>query len=88
MNHLQVRPELRNRGVGTAILAAAEELVAAGHRQVTVGVDVDNSGAGRLYRRLGYQPTGAIDVISYRYRDADGQLRYATETTELLVKRI
>jgi ribosomal protein S18 acetylase RimI-like enzyme len=50
-----VLPERRRQGVGTELTRAAERLVAArGLRRLSIGTSVDNEGALRLYRRLGY----------------------------------
>jgi GNAT superfamily N-acetyltransferase len=54
-----VVPEWRNRGIGTALLEAAERAAAAnGAAAVTLAVSTGNSGARRLYERLGYVDTG------------------------------
>lgn len=49
----------RGRGVGTALIRAAEERARAwGVRKVTLGVLAENEAARRLYRRLGYEEEG------------------------------
>lgn len=89
INHLQVRPEHRGRGAGTAILAAAEQRARdLGTSRLAVSVSLENEGAARLYRRLGYQPTGVIDVCSYRWRDDQGGWHDEIESSELLVKEL
>ena len=89
VNHLQVRPEHRGRGAGTAILAAAEQQARdRGTAHIAVSVSPDNTAAARLYRRLGYQSTGVIDVCSYRWRDDQGGWHDETESSELLVKEL
>jgi GNAT superfamily N-acetyltransferase len=89
VNHLQVRPEHRGRGTGTAILAAAEERARdRGLAQLAVSVSIDNPNAARLYRRLGYQPTGVVDACSYRWRDDQGTWHDEIESSELLIKRL
>ena len=89
VNHLQVRPEHQGRGAGTAILAAAEQRARdRGTPHVAVSVALTNPDAARLYRRLGYQPTGVRDVCSYRWRDDQGSWHDETDTAELLVKRL
>lgn len=66
-----VPPELRGRGIGTALARAAEELVRArGYETASLGVSSDNPSARRLYERLGYiraarapkRVTGTIEV--------------------------
>ncbi|MDT0262025.1 GNAT family N-acetyltransferase [Jatrophihabitans lederbergiae] len=89
VNHLQVRPELRGRGVGTVLLKAAEQLAEnRGYKLIAVGVALDNPDATRLYRRLGYTPTGVIDVCAYDWTDDDGQQHHEIETDQLLIKRL
>ena len=87
LNHLQVRPEHRGRGAGSAILASAEQLVRErGLGRLAVSVGVDNPDAARLYRRLGYRPTAVLDDCAYSWFDGDGQRHDEVETAELLVK--
>ncbi len=89
VNHLQVRPEHRGRGTGTVILAAAEQRARdRGTASIAVSVAAQNTAAARLYRRSGYQPTGVIDVCSYRWRDDQGNWHDETEASELLVKEL
>ena len=86
-NHLQVRDQYRGQGVGSALIAAAEALASqAGRDQIAVGVAEDNPDAERLYRRLGYHPTGVIDVSRYDWITAEGAVRHETERDHLLVK--
>jgi GNAT superfamily N-acetyltransferase len=57
-----VLPVLQRRGIGTALMRAAEALVAAdprGASTIEVGVDEWNDEAAKLYRRLGYAEAGA-----------------------------
>ncbi|MBV9821899.1 MAG: GNAT family N-acetyltransferase, partial [Actinobacteria bacterium] len=57
--HLQVRPEHRNAGVGTALLGAAEHAVAGRSLDSTaLSVSLANPDAARLYERRGYRRTG------------------------------
>jgi len=89
VNHLQVRPEFRGRGAGTAILAAAEQRVRErGGGQIAVSVAVGNTGAARLYQRLGYVPTSVLDACSYSWFDDQGSRHDEVETSELLLKRL
>jgi ribosomal protein S18 acetylase RimI-like enzyme len=56
-----VLPSLQRLGIGTAMLRAAESLIAAAPRGATVvevGVDEWNHDAAKLYRRLGYREGG------------------------------
>lgn len=53
---LGVRQDFRNRGVGTALLAACEAIArAAGEKWLQLGVLADNHGAVRLYERQGFR---------------------------------
>jgi ribosomal protein S18 acetylase RimI-like enzyme len=57
IRNLEVPPANRNRGVGTRILAEAENVLRRrGYRRVALGVTEDNAGAIRLYLRHGYRP--------------------------------
>jgi ribosomal protein S18 acetylase RimI-like enzyme len=51
-----VTAELRNRGIGTAIMRALMEEARRTNRAVRLGVAAANEQALRLYRRLGFAP--------------------------------
>jgi GNAT superfamily N-acetyltransferase len=52
-----VAREARGRGVGTALLSAAEGWARArGYRFITLNVFLDNTGARSVYERAGYAP--------------------------------
>ena len=52
-----VRPEARGRGVGRALIAAAEQWARdRGYRLLTLNVFVENRAALRLYEELGFAP--------------------------------
>jgi len=53
-------PEYRGQGVGTALVAFAEERIFRDHRNVFICVSDFNHGARRLYERLGYQLVGEL----------------------------
>jgi ribosomal protein S18 acetylase RimI-like enzyme len=56
-----VLPTLQRLGIGSAMVRAAESLIAAAPRTATVvevGVDEWNHEAAKLYRRLGYRDDG------------------------------
>lgn len=87
--HLQVRPEHRNNGVATALLGAAEQVIAGrSFDSAAISVSLANTGAARLYERLGYRRTGIVDVCEYDWTDEAGTARHERETNELLVKRL
>jgi ribosomal protein S18 acetylase RimI-like enzyme len=55
-------PELRGRGIGTAVMRALMDEAAARRMPVTLEVASDNDPSARLYLRLGFVPTGAAAV--------------------------
>jgi ribosomal protein S18 acetylase RimI-like enzyme len=59
VNVLAAYPDLRGQGLGTALLAVAEQLAAdAGRRGLSIIVSDANTGARRLYERTGYREAG------------------------------
>jgi ribosomal protein S18 acetylase RimI-like enzyme len=56
---------VRRTGVGTALIAAAEEIAAGewGRRKIGLAVRLDNPEARRLYERLGYREWGRGAVV-------------------------
>ena len=55
LDELYVVPEHRNRGLGTALLRAAEaEILARGGEVLEIGVDGEDVDAQRFYERAGY----------------------------------
>lgn len=85
LRHLQVAPGSRGRGVGSAVVRAAEHT--RGITRLSIGVAVDNPAARRLYERLGYVGTGELTTTTYTYVDATGE-HEATETDERLVRSL
>ena len=81
---------LRGRGIGTAVMAAAESMALdRGLRRMTIGVGVENEGARRLYRRLGYADAGLEPIEDRgRFRRWDGTLHEWSETWRFMVKEI
>ena len=55
-----VAPEYRGRGVGTALVAFAEERIFREHKNAFICVSDFNHGARRLYERLGYRLVGEL----------------------------
>ncbi|AZQ33418.1 GNAT family N-acetyltransferase [Streptomyces cyaneochromogenes] len=87
INGLGVWPEeLRSRGIGSALVRAAEDL--ARERGITVvglGVAKDNPRAAALYARLGCQPL--IDYHDrWSYEGAGGVLREWVDACAFLVE--
>jgi len=59
INNLAIRPRLRGRGLGTALVQAVlGHAVAVGARRATLEVRESNAGARRLYERLGFYVGG------------------------------
>jgi ribosomal protein S18 acetylase RimI-like enzyme len=59
-----VAPAARGRGVGARLVTAAgDRATALGAAELRLWVAVDNPAAERLYRRLGFQRTGAVQPI-------------------------
>ena len=54
LEELYVRPALRGRGIGTALLTRALESVSAGCAECMINVDSDDLGARRFYERHGF----------------------------------
>jgi GNAT superfamily N-acetyltransferase len=88
LNRLFVTPADRNTGVGTALVAHAEKrLSAMGHRRVALGVRLDNTGAIRLYRRLGYRRWARPPIVARSGGDlGNGGTRNQTEIFTVFVK--
>lgn len=93
LKSLWVEPSARSRGVGSAIVRAAEKLVVErgivgpdGRWRLVMGVGVDNPRAAALYERLGYARTGVTSTTTYDYVDDEGVTCTATETDEELIK--
>ncbi|RIJ59540.1 GNAT family N-acetyltransferase [Clavibacter phaseoli] len=84
LRNLRVDAAERGRGIGTAIIRAAEERIAPG--RLAVGVGLDNPRARALYGRLGYRGTGETTTTTYAYVDDAGVTRQATETDERLAR--
>jgi GNAT superfamily N-acetyltransferase len=54
-----VPTELRGQGIGTMLSDAAEQMARTrGHSRISISASIDNKGALRLYRRLGYRDAG------------------------------
>ena len=86
---LQVPPRARNQGIGTALVAAAEErAIARGMSRVGLGVDTANPDAARLYRRLGYDDTGLTSTTEYTWWDESGVGHDLVEIVRFLVKEL
>ena len=85
---LFVRPEARSGGIGSRLLAEAEQAATSrGHRRVGLAVAVDNVRARALYDRQGYRDAGFNQFQSRWERlDAEGQIQRGLELCVYLVK--
>ena len=84
--HLQVRPDVRRRGVGTCLMQTAEQQVRL--REVPwlgLGVGVENPPAAALYERLGYTRTGIVARSEYQFVDEIGAEQHAVEWDEYMI---
>ncbi len=87
---LFVSPGLRSRGIGSRLLAAAEELVRQrGYRRVGLGVGIDNPRAHSLYLRHGYRDSGfGRYPHPVYYVDEQGNHRCRWEICVYLIKEL
>lgn len=73
VNVLAVEPEFRGRGLGTRLLALADERAAAlGKAGLSVIVSAANSGARRLYERCGYRERATRPMVKEGWQN-DGR---------------
>ncbi|PCN49687.1 GNAT family N-acetyltransferase [Curtobacterium sp. 'Ferrero'] len=87
LRNLRVDLDHRGRGVGSALIAAAERLAAA-CGVLRIGVALDNPDARRLYERAGYVATGEVQEYDYTYVDDDGRQVTAQEASAYLAKNL
>jgi GNAT superfamily N-acetyltransferase len=90
LDHLEVPGPFQGRGIGTALIHAAEATARQlGHERIALGVGLDNSKARRLYERLGYVDWGQGTVAGtwVEYPD-DGPPMTLSEVCDMLVKRL
>jgi ribosomal protein S18 acetylase RimI-like enzyme len=88
--NLEVRPHLRNRGIGRQLIDEVEsELIKRGQDRVALAVRTDNGDAIRLYHRLGFAMWGHPDVICYaEICDEDGSVTLEAERCHVMVKNV
>ena len=88
INALEVFPErMCSRGIGTALIAAAERRVTArSFGQIGLGVADDNPRAAALYLRLGFCETGCRYLDSYEVVDDTGARHVLSDPCRFLVK--
>lgn len=83
INALAVFAGGREAGIGTKLISASEaQAAAAGHRVMSIQVYAQNTGAFRLYQRLGYEIAGRAKVRLHPCQP------YYTGDVLLLLKRL
>ncbi|WP_345630643.1 GNAT family N-acetyltransferase [Rugosimonospora acidiphila] len=89
INGLAVVAARQSQGIGTAIIAAAEQrALQRGQHRIGLGVDEHNERAAALYRRLGYRDTGCHYLDHYRYVDNHGAPHEVADPCRFLIKAI
>jgi len=90
LDHLEVLGPFTRRGIGTALIRAAEDTARRlGHERMALGVGVDNRDARRLYERLGYVDWGHGSVVgTWVEYDDDGPPVTLSEVCDVLIKRL
>ena len=90
LNHLEVTPWLRRRGIGTALIRAGETAARErGHDVLTLGVGLDNPDARRLYERLGYRDWGQGSIVTrWTEPDPSGGIRHVSLDMDVMVRSL
>ena len=90
LEHLEVLEPLWRRGIGTALIRAAEDAARRlGHERLVLAVGIDNPGARRLYERLGYADWGRGTIVgTWVEYNHDSPAVTRSETCNVLVKRL
>jgi ribosomal protein S18 acetylase RimI-like enzyme len=84
----RVMPPFRGLGVGTALMAEVEKLLAERRfTQMSIAVAKENDGALRLYQKLGFSISGE-DSGRWSYVDHEGRTRHVAEPCWLLEKNL
>jgi GNAT superfamily N-acetyltransferase len=86
LTHLEVREDLRSRGIGGELINRAEqELSERGHRRVALAVEQSNERAVRLYERCGYREWKYGKVHCAPYDDGSAA-SHSAEVCRVFVK--
>jgi ribosomal protein S18 acetylase RimI-like enzyme len=85
---LRVLPPLQNLGIGSRLIAIAEELLKNKDFLIAeIGVEKDNGDAKRLYERLGYQVVGD-NVEEWDYTTPGGEVKHEMIEEWIMHKRL
>ena len=86
---LDVGPEFRRNGIGTALINAVEAIAHdRGLDQVNLEVETNNKDAIRLYRRLGYRICGNPVMDRWTLLQDDGSSKTIEVPVFVMVKRL
>lgn len=86
---LDVGPDFRRRGVGTALVEAVEATASSrGLAKVNLEVAVENEDAVRLYERLGYRRHGKPVMDRWEKQLDDGSSQVIDVPSWVMVKRL
>ncbi|HEX2922621.1 MAG TPA: GNAT family N-acetyltransferase [Chloroflexota bacterium] len=90
LEDLFVRPDLRSMGIGSSLLARAEEWARhEGYRCIGLGVGIDNLRAHKLYTGNGYRDSGLGRYPhKVHYHDGKGRHRTRNEVCVYLIKQL
>lgn len=89
MENLEVIESEQGKGVGTKIIQFAEKLcLEKGFKKIGLGVANDNKRAKGLYEHLGYREAVSPFVLSFPWKNKDGQIIQLTEEVVYLVKEL
>ena len=88
LDHLEVAGPFWGRGIGTALIRAAEDTARQlGYERIALGVGLDNLKARRLYERLGYADWGHGSVVgTWVEHPDDGPPVTLSEVCDMLIK--
>jgi ribosomal protein S18 acetylase RimI-like enzyme len=88
LQSFRIKPQFRNRGIGTRLIEQAEEVLKEREFQrAVIAVAQDNLDARRLYERQGYS-VFTQDPGEWSYIDDKGLLQYVSEPAYLMEKRL
>jgi GNAT superfamily N-acetyltransferase len=74
VSNAAVRPDRRGRGIGAALFKAAEaEARSLGCASICLDVETENSGAIRLYERLGFSSQGPVSKVVIKGVEPSGR---------------